>query len=164
MKMNSAPRRRAVRTEPLETRDARRQGFYSIGQAAEASGVSAKMIRHYESMGLLAGARRTTGNYRVYGEADVHSLRFVHRARSLGFPLKQVEALLSLWNDRGRRSESVRRLAMAHVEELDRKARELQSMADALRRLAHACHGDARPECPILEDLGLPGADQETRR
>lgn len=148
----------------LEHADAVQRGLLDIGQASKASGVSVKMIRHYEAIGLLKNVARTFANYRVYGEADVHSLRFVHRARSLGFPLKQVEALLSLWNDRGRRSESVRRLAMAHVAELDRKARELQSMADALRRLAHACHGDARPECPILEDLGLPGADQEARR
>lgn len=128
-------------------------GSYTIGQAAAASGVSAKMIRHYESIGLVPRARRTPGNYRTYGEADVHTLRFIHRARSLGFSMKQIAELLSLWRNRARRSERVRALALEHLAGLERKIRELQSMARTIRDLAERCHGDSRPDCPILEDL-----------
>jgi len=143
---------------PLAHTEALDRGLYNIGQAAAASGVSAKMIRHYESIGLLRSAARTAGNYRVYGEADMHTLRFIQRARSLGFSMKQIAELLSLWHNRARRSETVQRLALEHVTALERKAQELQSMAGSLKHLAHACHGDARPDCPILDDLALPTA------
>ena len=143
---------------PLAYAEARDHGLYNIGQAAAASGVSAKMIRHYESIGLLQSAARTAGNYRVYGEAELHTLRFIQRGRSLGFSMKQIAELLSLWHNRSRRSEAVQRLALEHVTALERKAQELQSMARSLKHLAHACHGDARPDCPILDDLALPRA------
>jgi Cu(I)-responsive transcriptional regulator len=143
---------RFVQSEPSA------RGPYQIGRAASASGVSAKMIRHYESIGLLKSAPRTSGNYRMYGETELHTLRFIQRARSLGFSMKQIGELLSLWQNRSRRSETVRRLALEHVAALERKAQELQSMASTLKHLAHACHGDSRPDCPIIDDLALPAA------
>jgi len=125
----------------------------TIGDAARASGVSAKMIRHYEAIGLLAAARRTESGYRVYGDDDVHRLRFVHRARALGFSLEQIGTLLGLWQDKGRASADVRALARSHIDELDRKIAEMQAMRRTLAGLAASCHGDARPDCPILDDL-----------
>ena len=124
----------------------------NIGQAAAASAVSAKMIRHYESIGLIAAARSANG-YRVYAERDVAVLRFIRHARDLGFPLEDVRRLLALWQDRGRASAEVKRLALAHVEALESKADSLRTMAASLRHLAAHCHGDARPDCPILDDL-----------
>jgi MerR family copper efflux transcriptional regulator len=124
-----------------------------IGQAAEASGVSAKMIRHYESIGLIAPAGRRDSNYRVYGTDDVHRLRFIRRARDLGFPIDRIRELLRLWSDRGRASAEVKGIALAHLAELDRKIAEMRDMAGTLRRLAEACDGDARPHCPILHGL-----------
>lgn len=141
----------------------RGRGLQAIGGAASATGVSAKMIRHYESIGLIGHASRSAGNYRLYGERDLHVLRFIRRARSLGFSMKQIGELLSLWQSRTRRSESVRRIALAHLAALERKAVELQAMAAALRDLAKACHGDARPDCPILEDLAEPARQRAVR-
>ncbi len=142
-----------------------------IGQAAAASGVSAKMIRHYESIGLIAPAGRRDSNYRVYDEADVHRLRFIRRARDLGFPIERIRDLLRLWSDRARASAEVKNIALAHLEELDRKIAEMRDMAATLRALAEACDGDARPNCPILRGLGdgLPdvsaaGKPQPARR
>ena len=125
----------------------------NIGQAAEASGVSAKMIRHYEQIGLLAPASRSDAGYRRYGPADVDTLRFVRRARDLGFSLEAIGDLLDLWRDRSRASGEVKALALTHVGALEAKIAELQSMGRTLRHLAEACHGDGRPECPILDDL-----------
>ncbi|MBZ4024012.1 Cu(I)-responsive transcriptional regulator [Rhodobacter sp. TJ_12] len=130
----------------------------NIGQAAKASGVSAKMIRYYESIGLIPEAARTDAGYRSYGAREVQILRFVRRARDLGFPVPVIEELLALWGDRDRHSADVKRLALDHVESLERKIAEMQAMADTLRHLAEACCGDARPDCPILEDLGGPTA------
>ena len=132
----------------------------SIGAAAKASGVSAKMIRHYESIGLLPTAERSNGNYRLYGEQDVHNLRFIQRARSLGFPLETIRELLALWRNRQRSSAQVKKLAMSHVATLEAKIAEMQEMVGALRHLAENCHGDERPDCPILEGLasGKPSA------
>ena len=124
-----------------------------IGEAAEASGVSAKMIRHYEAVGLLPAAARRESGYRDYGEGDVHALRFIRRARDLGFSLAEIAGLLALWGDRNRASAEVKRVALAHVEALEAKARDLSAMAATLRHLAAHCHGDARPDCPILEEL-----------
>ena len=138
---------------PREHSDARRAGYVDIGAAARASGVSAKMIRHYEEIGLVPPAGRTGAGYRVYGPPDVHRLRFVKRARDLGFSMAEIGQLLALWNDRRRKSSEVKRLAMKHVAELERKIAELQSMRGTLLELAHHCHGDHRPDCPILEDL-----------
>ena len=128
----------------------------TISQAAEASGVSAKMIRHYEDIGLVPRPGRTASGYRFYREADVHGLRFIRRARDLGFPVKEIRTLLGLWNNRRRASADVKRLATRHVADLDAKIAALQAMRRSLLGLAEACHGDARPECPILDDLGRP--------
>jgi MerR family transcriptional regulator, copper efflux regulator len=142
----------------LELADARRAGFFNISQVADRSGVSAKMIRHYESLGLLKQARRTGAGYRIYEPNDVHILRFIRRARDLGFSIKDVERLLGLWQNRRRASADVRRVAQQHLADLDRKIGELQAMRGALEHLVHNCHGDHRPDCPILEDLGSGGA------
>jgi MerR family transcriptional regulator, copper efflux regulator len=125
----------------------------TIGQAAKSSAVSAKMIRHYESIGLLPKAQRTEAGYRLYDETDVHTLRFIQRARSLGFPLETIRMLLALWRNRRRSSAQVKELSLRHVEELERKIVEMQAMVRTLKHLAHNCHGDERPDCPILDDL-----------
>ncbi len=125
----------------------------NIGQAAAASGVSAKMIRYYESIGLIAAPARTEAGYRVYASDEVHTLRFVRRTRMLGFSIEEARELLALWRDRGRASADVKRVALQHVRDLEAKIAELQAMADTLRHLAKTCHGDDRPDCPILEDL-----------
>jgi MerR family copper efflux transcriptional regulator len=138
---------------PLEMAEARRAGFLNIGQAAARSGVSAKMIRHYEAQGLLAAARRTEAGYRIYDAADVHTLQFVRRARGLGFSMKEIEQLLGLWQNRRRSSGDVRRIALHHIADLDQKIHELQAMRHAVEELVHRCKGDHRPDCPILEDL-----------
>ena len=133
----------------------------NIGKAAAASGVSAKMIRYYESIDLLAAARRTEAGYRYYTDEDVHVLRFIRRARDLGFSLADIGELLALWRDQGRASADVKGIALAHVAALERKIAELQGMADTLRTLAAHCHGDARPDCPILTDLDAAGRSHE---
>lgn len=130
----------------------------NIGEAAKRSGVSAKMIRYYESIGLIEAPQRTQAQYRVYEADDVHTLRFVRRSRNLGFSLEETRALLALWRDKSRASADVKRLAMSHVRDLEAKAAELQAMADTLRHLADHCQGDARPDCPILSDLAAPPA------
>lgn len=142
------------RPELAEARDA---GLHNIGEAAALSGVSAKMIRHYEATGLIPEAARTFAGYRLYSEADVHRLRFIKRARSLGFAMKQIETLLSLWNDRSRASADVKRLAKSHAAELGERIEEMQAMQRTLETLARKCHGDSRPDCPILDDLARPG-------
>jgi Cu(I)-responsive transcriptional regulator len=125
----------------------------NIGTASRESGVSVKMVRHYESIGILPRAVRTEGNYRLYGPNEVHTLRFIKRARDLGFPMEDIRELLGLWQNKARRSASVKKVVGAHVDELKRKIVELESMVKTLEHLAHHCHGDHRPECPILEDL-----------
>jgi Cu(I)-responsive transcriptional regulator len=137
----------------LELAEARRAGFLNIGEAASRSGVSAKMIRHYESQGLIKNARRTDAGYRLYDAADVHTLQFVRRARGLGFSMKEVAHLLGLWQNRRRSSGDVRRVAQRHISDLEQKIDELQSMKRTLEGLVQRCHGDQRPDCPILEDL-----------
>jgi MerR family copper efflux transcriptional regulator len=127
----------------------------NIGDAATASGVSAKMIRHYESLGLMPKARRTSSGYRMYDDTDVHFLRFIRRARDLGFSTKQISELLGLWRDRRRQSSKVKALASEHIRELEQKLLELSTMKTALEHLVHCCHGDDRPECPILENLSI---------
>ena len=127
--------------------------FMNIGQAAQASGISAKMIRHYEAVGLVAAAARTEAGYRQYAAADVHTLRFIRHARDLGFSIPEIAELVGLWHDRKRPSRQVKALAQAHIEDLERKAQELLAMKATLEHLVHCCHGDDRPDCPILERL-----------
>ena len=133
----------------------------NIGQASALSGVPAKTIRYYESIGLIPPAARTESGYRDYEERDVQLLRFIHRARRLGFPVRDVGDLLALWQDRGRASAEVKKLALDHLAEIDRKIDELRSIRRTLKDLSERCHGDDRPDCPIIEDLageGDPGA------
>ena len=129
--------------------------MHNIGQTAKASGVSAKMIRHYEAIGLIGAAVRTDAGYRVYSERDVQVLQFIHRSRELGFSLEQIRTLLALWQDKQRASKDVRAMAKQHIAELDRKIADLQAMRRTLETLATKCHGDERPDCPILDDLSL---------
>lgn len=132
------------------------EAWMNIGEAADASGVSAKMIRYYEQNGLTPPAARAESGYRTYSVRDVHMLRFVRRARDLGFSVDAIGDLLSLWRDRSRKSADVKRLALAHVASLRRKADELADMANTLEDLAANCSGDHRPDCPILDDLEQP--------
>jgi Cu(I)-responsive transcriptional regulator len=129
----------------------------NIGQAAAASGVSAKMIRHYEEVGLLPAAQRTEAGYRQYGDADVQTLSFIRHSRDLGFSIPDIAQLVSLWQDRSRPSREVKALAKAHIRELEEKAQEILAMKAALEHLVRACRGDDRPDCPIIETLASKG-------
>ena len=130
----------------------------NIGEAARASGVSAKTIRYYEAAGLIATAGRTGGGYRVYTQADVHMLRFIKRARDLGFSIDRIRRLLDLWQNKSRASRDVKRLAVDHIADIAAKIIAMSTMRDAVQELADKCEGDDRPECPILRDLegGVP--------
>lgn len=125
----------------------------NIGQAADASGVSAKRIRYYEQIGLIGSVKRTESGYRVYDKRELHMLNFVRRARQLGFSIPEISSLLKLWQDDRRSSSSVKKIALAHIDEMRAKIAEMQSMVDTLEHLANCCDGDARPDCPILDDL-----------
>ncbi len=125
----------------------------NIGEAARATGVSAKMIRHYESVGLFPQARRTESGYRLYGEKELATLRFIRHSRDLGFSIEQIRTLLDLWQNRRRPSRTVKALAQAHLEEIEQKLRELEAMKATLAHLVHCCAGDDRPDCPIIETL-----------
>jgi MerR family copper efflux transcriptional regulator len=129
----------------------------NIGQAAKNSGLSAKMIRYYESTGLLQPAHRSDSGYRLYGPQDLHTLAFIKRSRDLGFSLEEVARLLTLWQDRQRASADVKALARQHIVELNRKIEELAGLRDTLQELVEHCHGDDRPDCPILKDLASGG-------
>ncbi len=125
----------------------------NIGEAAEATGVTAKMIRHYEQIGLIPEAGRTGSGYRVYGPKDLSTLSFIRRARDLGFSIAQIRDLLTLWQDRARASSDVKRIASEHIDEMKAKMALLQEMVHTLEHLSAHCHGDDRPDCPILEQL-----------
>ena len=127
---------------------------FNIGEAAARSGVSAKMVRHYESLGLLPRISRTDAGYRQYSDKDVHTLRFIRRARDLGFSMAEIAELLKLWQNKRRASADVKRIALAHAADLHRRIDEMASMQRTLERLAECCHGDHRPDCPILDELG----------
>ena len=129
---------------------------FNIGQAAAQSGVSAKMIRHYESLGLLPLVHRTDAGYRQYGLGEVHTLSFIRRGRALGFSMAEIAELLKLWQNKQRASADVKQIALTHVADLDRRIAEMTAMKNTLQHLAHGCQGDARPDCPIL--TGLAGA------
>jgi len=130
----------------------------NIGQAADASGVTAKMIRYYESIGLIASAKRSDAGYRKYGGKEVQILRFIKRSRDLGFSLERIKTLLGLWEDRSRQSADVKQLARQYIQELDHDIAKLQSIRDQLQHLTDCCHGDNRPDCPIIDDLAQNGA------
>ena len=125
----------------------------NIGEAAQRSGVSAKMVRHYEALGLLGKVARTDSGYRLYSPADVHTLRFIKRCRDLGFSMAEISELVGLWQNRRRASSSVKRIAQKHVDELTQRIEAMQSMQRTLATLLACCHGDDRPDCPILDDL-----------
>jgi MerR family transcriptional regulator, copper efflux regulator len=127
---------------------------FNIGEAAARSGVSAKMVRHYESLGLVPDVARTDSGYRQYTESNVHTLRFIRRARDLGFSMAEIGELLKLWQNKRRASADVKRIALAHAEDLHRRIEEMAAMKRTLERLAECCHGDHRPDCPILDELG----------
>jgi len=127
----------------------------NIGQAAEASGVTAKMIRYYESIGLILAASRTDSGYRQYSGKDIETLRFIKRSRDLGFSIDRIKTLLSLWEDRDRKSADVKKLARQYIAELDHDIRKLQSIRNQLQHLADCCHGDHRPDCPIIDELAM---------
>ena len=128
-------------------------GPVAIGEAARASGVSAKMVRHYESLGLLGDVARTDAGYRQYSAADIHTLRFIRRGRDLGFSMAEIAELVSLWRDRSRASGDVKQIAQQHLTDLDARIAAMQAMRQTLRSLLRDCHGDHRPDCPILDDL-----------
>ncbi|XNY09571.1 Cu(I)-responsive transcriptional regulator (plasmid) [Sinorhizobium meliloti] len=134
----------------------------NIGEASKASGVSSKMIRYYEQIRLIGPALRTASSYRTYGDNDVHSLRFVRRARDLGFSVEQIKELLALWRDRSRASSDVKAVALEHVAELERKIAAIREMTKTLRYLASHCHGDDRPECPIIDEIANGSANERT--
>jgi Cu(I)-responsive transcriptional regulator len=131
----------------------KQKSIYTVGEAAYASGVSAKMIRHYEQIGLLKEATRTDAGYRLYNSNDVHVLKFIRHSRDLGFSLKQIQDLLGLWQNKDRSSKEVKALANEHLNALNAKILELQTMKSELEKLVNCCKGDNRPECPILEGL-----------
>jgi Cu(I)-responsive transcriptional regulator len=135
----------------------------NIGEASDRSGVSAKMIRYYEGVGLLPEAARRANGYRDYGDQDVAVLQFVRRTRDLGFSLEEVSALLALWSNKKRPSREVKRLAEAHITELEKRIREMRAVMKTLRELASHCHGDDRSECPILDDLATPKPQKRRR-
>lgn len=140
----------------------------NIGETAKASGISAKMLRYYEGIGLVPQASRTAAGYRTYGQHEVDTLRFIRRARDFGIPMDRVKVLVGLWQDKTRPSREVKRIALHHVAELDAKITKLTAMRDALAGLAEACHGDSQPECPILRDLecvspNLPHSETPSR-
>ena len=131
----------------------------NIGQVAKRSGVSAKTIRYYESIGLIPEASRTESGYRTYSDRDVETLRFIHHSRNLGFSVKDVSRLLDLWRNQKRASADVKELALSHIEEVDRKIAELKTIRDTLTHLTRRCHGDNRPDCPILNELAGEAVD-----
>lgn len=147
----SLPAARLGPAEPATPRS------FNIGEAARQARLSARMVRHYETLGLLPAVSRTESGYRQYSERDVHTLRFIQRARSLGFGMDEIAELLALWHDQQRPSASVKRIAQAHVEDLAKRIAELSAMQRTLKHLVHCCHGDQRPDCPILDELGQPG-------
>jgi MerR family copper efflux transcriptional regulator len=130
-----------------------RGGPYNIGEAARLANVSPKMVRHYESLALLPAVARTDSGYRQYTDKEVHTLRFIRRARDLGFSMAEIAELLKLWQNQRRSSASVKKIAQAHVEALDAKMAEMAAMRKTLQHLVHCCSGDDRPDCPILEEL-----------
>ena len=148
----------------MTARAPRNDGPVPISEAARRAVVSARMVRHYEALGLLNGVARTDSGYRQYTEADVHALRFIGRARTLGFSMEEIRELLGLWQDKGRASASVKRIAQAHIDDLAERIAAMQAMQRTLQSLVHCCHGDQRPDCPILDDLAAAQDNGTTAR
>ncbi len=136
----------------------------AIGEAARRAGVSARMVRHYESLGLLSQVGRTDSGYRQYTEADVHALRFIGRARSLGFSMEEIRELMGLWQDQARASSQVKRIAQQHIDDLSERIAQMQAMQRSLQTLVSCCQGNDRPDCPILDDLASGHAEQHAPR
>jgi MerR family copper efflux transcriptional regulator len=136
----------------------------NIGEASKATGISTKMIRYYEAIGLISNALRTEAGYRVYSDNEIHALRFISRARDLGFSVEQMRDLLALWRDRSRASADVKSIALEHVKALEEKARALQAMSQTLKHLAAHCHGDDRPDCPIIEEFAEAAAAPQPKK
>jgi Cu(I)-responsive transcriptional regulator len=139
----------------------------TIGEAARNAGISARMVRHYESLGLLSAVARTDSGYRQYAEADVHTLHFIRRSRDLGFSMEEIAELLTLWHDRSRASSQVKRIAQTHIDDLSQRIASMQAMQRTLKTLVSCCQGNDRPDCPILDDLaaapGTPPAPRPAR-
>ena len=148
----------------MTARASRNDGPVPISEAARRAGVSARIVRPYEALGLLNGVARTDSGYRQYTEADVHALRFIGRARTLGFSMEEIRELLGLWQDKGRASASVKRIAQAHIDDLAERIAAMQAMQRTLQSLVHCCHGDQRPDCPILDDLAAAQDNGTTAR
>lgn len=144
---------RQLKQQTMELSDAHHQGYYTIGEASAKTGISPKMIRYYESQKLISLNVRTLAGYRVYQAKDLHVLRFIKRARDLGFSIKQISVLVSLWQDEVRTSAEVKKLALEHIQEMDQRIRAMQEMRDQLSDLATLCQGDHRPDCPILQGI-----------
>ena len=159
----NAPSRRHAPAAAAARRASTAAAPFNIGEAAARSGVSAKMVRHYESLGLLPKVGRTDAGYRQYGDNEVHTLRFIRRARDLGFGMAEIAELLKLWQNRRRASRDVKRIALAHAADLERRMAAMAAMKQTLENLAACCHGDGRPDCPILDELGHEPASADTR-
>jgi len=136
----------------------------NIGEAAKASGINAKLIRHYESIGIIPKASRSDSGYRRYSENDVHILTFVRRSRSMGFSMKEIKKLVNLWRNRTRASSEVKKMTLTHLDNIERKISDLQAIRSTLLNLANHCHGDDRPACPILEDLSQSTDEKEQKK
>ena len=157
--MTTAPRPAAPAAKDMA--DSTDTGTYwpvAIGLAAQRAGVSARMLRHYEALGLLPPVARTDSGYRQYAEADVHALRFIRRARDLGFSMAEITTLLGLWQDKARASSQVKHIAQTHIDDLSQRIASMQAMQRTLQSLVQCCHGDDRPDCPILDDLAAAAA------
>ena len=139
-------------------------GPVASGAAAERAGVSARMVRHYESLGLLPGVSRTDSGYRQYSEADVHTLRFIRRSRDLGFSMDEIATLLGLWKDKDRASAHVKKVAQAHIDNLSERIAAMQTIQRSLQTLVQCCHGDDEPNCPILDDLAAEAEPAKTSK
>ena len=135
-----------------------------IGVAARRAGISARMVRHYESLGLISGVARTDSGYRQYTEADVHALHFIRRSRDLGFSMEEIAELLGLWHDRSRASSQVKRIAQQHIDDLSERIAQMQAMQRSLQTLVSCCQGNDRPDCPILDDLASGQAEPHAPR
>ena len=164
MSAAAAPRGPSTRDRRTDTEATARGRPLTIGEAARSAGISARMVRHYESLGLLSAVARTDSGYRQYTEADVHALHFIRRSRDLGFSMEEIAELLGLWHDRSRASSQVKRIAQAHIDDLSERIAQMQAMQRSLQTLVSCCKGNDRPDCPILDDLAAGQAEQNAAK